>query len=135
MSTTLSIDTITAFKQTHYLSRKLAFEALQVCHGSLFPPKRLKVDGLSGGTQVTYCCVDDECAVKISLREFRVKEDYFRLTADSGSIPLAVRTNYCLSPQQRGITRMYTSFGVSSTEKPRTILDGFTTSSRMLELI
>ena len=82
MFTNLSIHTITTFKQTHYPSRKLAFEALQVCHGSLFPPKKLKVDGLSGGTQVTYCCVDDECPVKISLREFRMKNGNYYMVYD-----------------------------------------------------
>ena len=60
--------TVEDIRQFHFTSRKAAFECIQLYHGSLHPPRKLKMIKENIGTRVTYCCVDKDCPVRVSLK-------------------------------------------------------------------
>ena len=58
-----STGTIEEFKLVRFPSRKQAFNSIQVFHGKLSLPRKLKVDTDNVGSRVTYRCVDGDGAV------------------------------------------------------------------------
>ena len=61
--------TIAEIKQCMFPRRQDGIDCLQVYHAKLTPPKKLKKVKENLGTRVTYCCVDVDCPVRISLKE------------------------------------------------------------------
>ena len=64
----LSPTSVEDIKAAHFPSRKSAFECIQLYHGKLRPPRKLKSIQENVGSRVTYRCVDDDCSVRVSIK-------------------------------------------------------------------
>ena len=79
--------TIAEIKQCMFPRRQDGIDCLQVYHAKLTPPKKLKKVKENLGTRVTYCCVDVDCPVRISLKELSKNSQKFWVVYDRAKYP------------------------------------------------
>lgn len=60
--------TVVDIKSARFPNRKSAFECLQLYHAKLNPPRKLKAINDNSGSRVSYCCVDQDCSVRVSIK-------------------------------------------------------------------
>ena len=79
-----AVEDIKAFK---FPSRQGAIDTLQLYHARLNPPKKLKKIIETSGTRATYCCVDGDCPVRVSIREQTKNSQKFWAIYDRENYP------------------------------------------------
>lgn len=69
MSMILFPSSIDEIKQFKFANRQDAIDTLQMYHARLNPPKKLKKVVETCGTHATYCCIDEDCPVRVSVKQ------------------------------------------------------------------